>query len=46
VFFLASYDSVGEFVLFFELLMVAPALNAGFCFDVLLHLFEKSIRPE
>lgn len=46
VFFLASYDSVREFILFFELLMVAPALNACFCFDILLHLFEKCVGPK
>lgn len=45
VFFLACYDAMGEFILFLELLMVTSALNACFCFDIILHFPEEGVRP-
>ena len=46
MFFLACNDSMREFVLFLELLMMTSALNACFCFDIILHLPKKSIGPK
>jgi len=45
VFFLSCYDTMGELVLFLELLVVTSALNACFCFDIFLHFPEERVRP-
>ena len=45
VFFLTCYDSMRKLVLFLELLVVTSALNACFCFDIILHFPEEGVRP-